>query len=162
MGIYLGIDPSTKATGYGVVDDQEQLIAWGVIEPNKNQMDAREQAVFQYGKLTEIIQKYEVTHIACEDQFNGVNPDTFKKLSRVSGYIILLAGQFQLPLELYTPTEWRKVFHGHGKVTKKDTLNLVNHLYQLGLKSKQNDIADAIGIAIAGKRAFRTGRSIAS
>ena len=157
MGIYLGIDPSTKSTGYGIITDSEELIGWGVIEPDKKTMDVREQAVFQYDQLKKLIEKYQVTHICCEDQFSGVNPDTFKKLSRISGYIILLSGQLQLPIQLYPPQRWRKMFHGHGKVKKKDTLELVNRLYKLDLKSKENDIADAIGIAVAGRRGFQMG-----
>ena len=157
MGIYLGIDPSTKSTGYGVVNDAEELIGWGVIEPNKKKMDVREQAVFQYEQLKNLIEKYQVTHICCEDQFNRINADTFKKLSRISGYIILLSGQLQLPIQLYPPKKWRKIFHGDGKAKKEDTLELVNRLFNLDLKANQNDIADAIGIAIAGRRGFQMG-----
>jgi Holliday junction resolvasome RuvABC endonuclease subunit len=52
------------------------------------------------------------------------------------------------------PSSWRKVTHGKGNAKKEDTLNWVNEVYDLALTAKENDIADAIGIAYAGVSYF--------
>lgn len=145
---YLGIDPSTKATGYCVMNDKEEIIEKGVLKPDRD-LEFGELLLYKYKELSRLMEQYEVVGIGCEDQFNGVNPDTFKKLCRVTGLVQMLAAQYDVPIALYAPASWRKLFHGTGKAKKKDTLDLVNQTYQLTLKNKDNDIADAIGIASA-------------
>ena len=149
MANYLGIDPSTVSTGYAVMNEKGELIDSGVIKPNKKKLTEPQQSAFQYNALAEVIDKYNIEGIGCEDQHRGPNADTFKKLSRVSGYVILLAGQYDLPLELYHPSSWRKTVQGKGNAKKKETVDWVNATYGLSLKLKDNDIADAVGIAKA-------------
>lgn len=150
---FLGIDPSTKATGYGIVNEGGELLDYGVIRPEE-EMNFGELILYKYNILKELIERYNVTLVACEDQFNGVNPDTFKKLSRVTGLVQLLAAQQEKPLELYYPAAWRKIFHNTGKAKKPETLKLVNQMHGLKLLVKQNDISDAIGIAHAARKKF--------
>lgn len=150
MGNVLGIDPSTVATGWGVINEKGQLIAHGVVQPDKKALSETQQAAFQYNSLDEIIEKYDIVAIACEDQHKGVNPDTFKKLSRISGYLQLLAGQKDLPFEFFHPSSWRKIVLGDGKASKEDSLKWVEETYELKLLKKQNDIAEGIAIAKAG------------
>ena len=149
MSNVLGIDPSTVSTGYAVMNEEGKLLTWGVIKPNKKKLTEPQQAVFQYQTLAELIEKWEVKAIGCEDQHRGPNPDTFKKLSRISGYLMLLAGQYDLPFELFHPSAWRKTIHGKGNAKKEDTLNWAIVTYGLSLTPKDNDIADAIGICKA-------------
>lgn len=156
---YLGIDPSTVSTGYAVMSDTGELIDWGVIKPNKKKLSEAQQAAFQYNTLVEIMEKYEVKGVACEDQHRGPNADTFKKLSRISGYMMLLAGQYDLPFVLYHPSSWRKRVLGKGNATKEETIEWANEQYQLLLKKNDNDIADAIGITLSAMLHF-TGENI--
>lgn len=147
--IILGIDPSTVATGYAVMTESGDLIDWGVIRPDKKKLTEAQQASFQYNALAEIIEKHNVTAIGCEDQHRGPNADTLKKLSRVSGYMILLAGQYDVPIELYHPASWRKIVLGKGNAKKEEAIPWANETYKLLLRKKDNDIADAIGICKA-------------
>lgn len=157
--MYLGIDPSTVASGFAVMSGSGALIDWGVIKPNKKKLDETQQAAYQYQALIEIMSKYNIVGIGCEDQHRGPNADTFKKLSRVSGYIILLAGMFNVPLKLYHPSSWRKIVHGKGNAKKEETLIWANETYELLLRKKDNDIADAMGICRASMLHF-TGENI--
>lgn len=150
----LGIDPSTASSGYAVMDEDRNLLDYGVIKPNKKKLTIGQQAAMQYNKLSEVIEECGVEAIMCEDQHGGLNKDTLKKLARTSGYMVLLSGQYDLPFELLHPSSWRKVTHGKGNAKKEDTLNWVNETYGLGLTEKENDIADAIGIAYAGVSYF--------
>lgn len=150
MANYLGIDPSTVATGYAVMDSiTGDLLDWGVIKPNKKKLTEPQQVKLQYDTLAELIEKWDIKGIGCEDQHQGPNAVTFKKLCRISGSFMLLAGQYDLPFELIHPSSWRKVVHGKGNASKEDTLNWVKDTYQLLLTKKDNDITDAIGITKA-------------
>jgi crossover junction endodeoxyribonuclease RuvC len=152
---YLGIDPSTVASGYGVINSNGELIDWGVIRPNKKKLNEAQQAAFQYNAFEELVKKYDIKGIATEDQHSGPNPDTLKKLSRVSGYLMLLAGQYDLPFQLYHPSSWRKVSLGKGNAKKVDSVNWANKKYSLLLdEKKHNDIAEGIGICFAGMLHF--------
>ena len=149
MGNLLGIDPSTVASGYSVLNHLGELLDYGVIKPNKNKLNEAQQAIYQYTKLKELMETHDIKMIACEDQHRGPNADTFKKLSRVSGYVILLAGQFDVPISIYQPSSWRKLTHGKGNVNKAFTRQWVNDTYNLSFKKKDEDITDSIGIAHA-------------
>ncbi|MDK2600621.1 crossover junction endodeoxyribonuclease RuvC [Bacillus stercoris] len=136
MGNYLGIDPSSVASGFTVMDKDFELLEYGVIKPNKNKLNIQEQAAYQFNILQDVIRDYDIKWLGCEDQFRGPNADTFKQLSRISGYIILLAGLYDLKLKLWQPSAWRKTVHGNGNTKKIETLEWANEKYGLSLKKK--------------------------
>jgi crossover junction endodeoxyribonuclease RuvC len=150
---YLGLDPSTKSTGYAVMNQHGELLDYGKICPDDdatNEMSAAQKIFYQYQDIERLIKKYPFTKVLCEDQFFQNNVDTLKKLSRVSGMVLLLCAQNGIPVEMIYPTSWRKVFHGTGKAKKSETLRKVNQMFGLDLKlSKHNDISDAIGICMS-------------
>lgn len=146
MKYYLGVDPSTTSTGYAVLDENAKLVRYDVINPPKD-LTQEAKLAYQYSVLEVLLGIYGWVNITCEDQFSGPNIDTLKKIARTSSMIMLLAAQRAIPLHMTYPTQWRKVFHENGSAKKADTLVLVNELHNLELKAKQNDIADAIGIA---------------
>ena len=147
---YLGIDPSTKCTGYCVMDEKHDIIESGKIDIPKTGTEA-EKIYYQLELLEPLFEKYSITKALCENQFSKLNIDTAIKLSRVSGAVLYLAKKYDVDVELIYPTSWRKVFHGSGKAKKEHTFDKVVALYELeGLKfSKDNDLTDAIGIAWA-------------
>jgi len=148
MGNIMGVDPSTTHTGYGIINEKGELVAWGVIHPKEDWAEAQKIG-YQYHELKVLLEQYEVCHIACEDQFSAKNPDTFKKLCRTSAAVMMLSYEYQTTLELYYPSEWRKVCHGTGKVTKAITRKWVNQQFGANFQAKDHDITDAIGIGYA-------------
>lgn len=151
---YLGIDPSTVASGYGVIHSSGDLVDWGVVRPNKKKLSEAQQAAYQYNAFTEIMQKFNIKGIACEDQHRGPNADTLKKLSRVSGYMILLAGVHDVPIQMYHPSSWRKIILGKGNASKDESIEWVKGKYDILLRKKDNDIAEGIAIGYAGMLHF--------
>ena len=143
---YLGIDPSTKSTGWAIIGDLGELIAYGVICPEVLD-DPVKKLAYQQHAFRDILTSYPVTHISCEDQFFGNNVDTLKKLVQVSSTAILISIEFDLPIALVYPSSWRKVVHGTGKANKKTTQVFVNNHFNKSFLVKENDITDAIGIA---------------
>lgn len=146
---FLGLDPSTKCTGFCVMDEHKNIIERGKIPlPN---IDEAEKIYFQIEHIENLFKKYSLTKILCENQYSKLNIDTLKKLSRVSGAILSSAARYSIAIELIYPTSWRKVYHGSGKAKKEDTFKKVIEDYQIeGLVfSKDNDMTDSIGIASA-------------
>lgn len=143
----LGIDPSTKSTGWAVMNHEEKIIGHGVITGL-----ADDPASFYTLEtaLIDIIEKYKVSHIRCETQFIGANRQTAIKLIRPTGVILSVAGRYDLPFDFSEPSSWRKTIHGKGKWSKRDTYNFINESYGdvIEFKSfnKDNDKTDAIGV----------------
>lgn len=147
---FLGLDPSTKCTGYCLMDLQYEIIEKGKIEMPEDETEAGK-IRYQIAYIEEILKRHQIEQILCEDQFQKVNVDTLKKLSRTTGAILYICKQYGKEAGLIYPSSWRKVFHGSGKATKKDTFHKVVALYDLtDLKfTKDNDLTDSIGIAWA-------------
>lgn len=144
--LFLGIDPSTAGTGWAVMDEDMNLMEYGKISPLKD-LSIAEKIKVIYDSLSDVFDRYEISYALCEDQFQGGNVDTLKKLSQNKGAIMLLITQRGVLFEEKAPSSWRKIYLGSGKATKKDCVNHVNEVYGLKLKFVQNDIAEAIGIA---------------
>lgn len=148
MGYFLGLDPSTKCTGYCVMDMNYEIIESGRIDMPKNG-DEGEKIFYQIERLQLVLNKYEIIEILSEDQFSKLNIDTLKKLSRVQGAILYLSKRNNIPITTIYPNSWRKIFHGSGKAKKEHTFDKVVALYNFTdfIFKKDNDETDAIGIA---------------
>jgi Holliday junction resolvasome RuvABC endonuclease subunit len=156
---YMGVDPSTVSTGFALLNEAGKLIKYGTINPPSD-MSHEQKLWYQYGILDTIVQTYYIEAIVCEDQFNGPNVDTLKKIARTSAVLMIIAAQHNIQLEMMYPVSWRKLFHKKGNATKKDTITLANEVHNLELKQKHNDIADAIGMAHACRLKYLVGHEV--
>lgn len=142
---HMGIDPSIHSTGWAIMNSKKELIDYGKIV-SESDTPTHKIIQTQYDVLVSLLQKYNIIHILCEDQFAQKNIDTLKKLSQNRGAIMLMAAQHHIPIQVMAPSSWRKICLGNGKATKKDCVIAMNELYGLKLKMVQNDIAEAIAI----------------
>jgi len=148
--MYLGIDPSTKKTGYCLMDDNKDIIEKGALDIDLIE-DHGEKLRAQYNFIEEMINKYPIKSIGIEDQYYSNNANTLKLLARTSSVYLLVAKLHNIDVHLLYPATWRKAFHGNGKASKKDTFNKVVALYELNdLKfTRDNDLTDSVGICWA-------------
>lgn len=146
--MYLGIDPSSKKTGYCLMDENKDIVLRGAIDLS-HISDHAEKLQVQYQFVENLFEEYSIKGVLIEDQYYSNNADTLKVLARTSSVFLLAAKLRGIPVSLIYPTSWRKAFHGNGKASKKDTFNKVVALYELyDFKfTKDNDITDSIGIA---------------
>lgn len=145
---YLGLDPSTKSTGWGVMNDKKEIQEYGII---KGRTDNPDSFVKLHNDLNEIIEKYDIKAITIEDTFFSANVDTLKKLVRPSGVILYMVGLHELDHDFIMPSSWRKIVLGNGRASKRESYEFINETFELGFDSfnKYNDITDAIGITWA-------------
>ena len=156
----MGVDASTKSTGWSIFDGKE-LIGYGIIKPDGK--DWRERIVNQAPKLIEIINKYHPEKIYMEDvPLKAQNPYVLVQLGAVQGFFYGVAASFDIPIEFLIPSQWRSpmgLFDGTREGTKRaemkrKSVEKANELFGLNLiwkspssKFNEDDVADAILVA---------------
>lgn len=165
----LGIDPSLASTGWAILeydkaylDDLEQpnknlldttykptLIDCGAIKTDSKNSDS--DRIFKlYTRMHKVINFYKPDAISIEDQYGYLNTRTLKQLSQVRGIYMFLASQYSINMYLYAPSSIKKIATGSGKAKKEEVVNCMNNYFNLELNvKKENDIADAIAIALS-------------
>ena len=145
----LGIDPGSRATGYGVIDKAGNNISFvtcGVIRTDsKKNFPARLKEIFD--GISEVIDKYQPQQVGIEDIFTAINPRSALKLGHARGVLILAAMQQGLPVGEYTPTVVKQAVTGYGQAPKEQVQQMVRILLQLNA-SPSHDAADALAVAI--------------
>lgn len=158
--MYLGIDPSTKKTAFAVVDENKK-----VYYTSTRSGKAEDPNFFLelYNETEHILNEYRIDYMVVEDQFMQRNADTLKKVCRLTGAILAVAGKASTPCRLIIPPTWRSLWRKESGINpydvkdsfkKKSTYCKEEIFYILQLYfpmlddfKKDNDIADALGMA---------------
>lgn len=160
MSRVLGIDPGSRVTGYGLVEEKggsPVLVASGTIRLDGG-LPMAERLATLYRELTGIVAESRPAAVAVERVFVARNADSALKLGHARGVVLLAVQQAGLPLFEYTPAEVKKVVTGRGRAEKFQVVALVRAI--LGLdRDPAEDEADALAIAMchmmmAGERAL--------
>lgn len=145
----LGIDPGSRATGYGVIDSQGHgltFVSCGVIRTSeKKPFPERLEEI--YNGICEVIDTHKPQLVGVEDIFTAINPRSALKLGHARGVLILAARQHGLLLEEYSPTVVKQAVAGYGQAPKEQVQQMVRVLLKL-VASPSQDAADALAVAI--------------
>ena len=145
----LGIDPGSRATGYGVISKKENRLSYitcGVIRlGDKYAFNDRLKVIFD--GLCEVIETHKPTVAAVEDVFVAANPRTALKLGHARGAAVLAALQNGLKVHDYTPRMVKQAVVGYGNADKQQVQQMVRVLLQLS-SSPSADAADALAVAM--------------
>ena len=161
--IRMGLDGSTKCSGWCVFDDEE-LLCYGKIVADKD-LEWRERVVYMMKEVASLIKKYDVEELCVELPVKTIkNTNTLEQLFSLHGAILGVASALHIKFTPVNVNTWRKEL-GLLKDIPKDTkdkrsilkersVNLANDLYDLDLvwkskasKNNDDDISDAILIA---------------
>ena len=145
----LGVDPGTRATGYGVVRSERsgcRLIECGVIRPPRD-ADLATRLVEIHLGLLELIDRHEPDCVAVEGVYTGRNARTAMVLGHARGVLVLAAALRDLPVAEYPPREVKKRVVGTGAATKGQIGFMVRK--HLGLREVPSPADAADGCAIA-------------
>ena len=148
MTLILGIDPGSRITGYGVVQDTGRgcvYVASGCIRTGNGEMHERLQIV--YRGVREVIQTYGPVTMGIEKVFMGRNADSALKLGQARGAAIVAGGEESLEIAEYTATQIKQAVAGTGGANKEQVMMMVMHLLKLTSKP-QIDASDALAIAL--------------
>jgi len=150
----MGLDLATHRTGCCVFDDNN-LIYYTNIEANKKD-DFRNRIKYIANEIDAIIKKYSPSKIFLEDA-PIIKNSSASMLLIMQGYILSIIDKYNILVEFFQPSAWRKEIGVIGKdEVKQRTIDYVNKRFDLNffykkdsIKSDDN-IADAIGVACCG------------
>lgn len=153
----LGIDPGLRLTGFGVIEQTGQKLAYvasGVIKSGEGTLPARLGVLF--AGLSEVIAAYQPDTCAVEIVFVNVNPQSTLLLGQARGAAICAAVSSRLTVAEYTALQIKQAVVGHGKAAKEQVQEMVKRLLDLPVAPRA-DAADALACAIAHAHGARLG-----
>jgi crossover junction endodeoxyribonuclease RuvC len=145
----LGIDPGSRITGYGIVDQQGNRLIHvdnGAIFTDKAaDFAGRLKRIFD--GLTEVIAEYRPDEVAVENIFFSTNVQSALKLGQARGAAIVAAVHAGLPVAEYTALQVKQAVVGQGRAEKGQVQKMLMAL--LGLPEiAQEDASDALAVAV--------------
>ncbi len=144
----LGLDPGSRATGFGVVDvggDGPRYVASGAIRSSSADFPKRLQEI--YAGVAALVAEYAPAEIAIERVFVNRNPDSALKLGQARGAALSATFGSAASIHEYTPRAVKLGVVGTGAAEKVQVQKMVAVI--LGLDGRLgSDAADALAIAI--------------
>ncbi|MBS0375023.1 MAG: crossover junction endodeoxyribonuclease RuvC [Proteobacteria bacterium] len=144
----LGLDPGSRATGYGVVvlgPGGCRYVASGAIRATGSDFAARLQQIYQ--GVAALVAEYAPAEIAIERVFVNRNPDSALKLGQARGAALSATFASHAPIHEYSPRAVKLGVVGTGAAEKAQVQRMVGVL--LGLDGRLgSDAADALAIAL--------------
>lgn len=149
MRVILGLDPGSRITGYGVIQQQGQRLRYlgsGAIRSTTAEDFAGRLSLI-YAGVQNIVQQFSPHIVAVEQVFMAQNVDSALKLGQARGAAIVAAMNAQLLFFEYSARRIKQTVTGTGSATKEQVQQMVRYLLNLpGLP--QADAADALAAAI--------------
>lgn len=154
----LGIDPSSQATGFGVIDYDEsryKVQAFGTIKPARR-LAFHEKLHVIAKQVGEIIAAYAPSEVALESPFYAQNVKTAIALGQVRGAVLVVVAASGCSLSEYSALEIKKAVTGYGQAEKQQVNTMVRALLNIQ-DAVEPDASDALAAAIchANTQSFR-------
>ena len=94
------------------------------------------------------------------DVFAQANLRSVMGVAQVSGALMSIAFDADIPLQFFTPSEVKAAVTGNGRATKEQVGLMVTRILKLTEMPKPADVADALAVALcASKRGVKVGTS---
>ena len=156
----LGIDPSIRSTGFGIIEYSQNnytVLEYGVIKPSRR-------LVFHHKineikkQIEKIINTYSPDEVAIENPFYAQNIKTAFALGQVRGATLVAVASHDCSLFEYSPLEIKKAVTGYGRADKNQVKAMVKALLNIEEKKIEADASDALATAIChlNSRIFQT------
>jgi len=145
----LGIDPSLKSTGYGVLEylnDIYSVLIYGVIKPPANK-DFHHKINEIKCTIEGLIREYNPEEVAIENPFFAQNIKTAITLGQVRGATLIAVASQSLPLFEYSALEIKKSVTGYGQADKNQVSVMVKTLLHIEDDKMETDASDALATA---------------
>jgi Holliday junction resolvasome RuvABC endonuclease subunit len=165
----LALDASTTAIGFAALsldaDTPQDLLQWGTYRPQGELWDR----LVDGGRWLRnwLAQHGGVPYVAIEipilatyrDRHNRErrNVDAFRRQARMVGVLGAIAHSYGSEIIEVNPTERLTAIGLDRHAKKADVVKVINAIYGLSLRIRENDTADAVAIAWAARRAIRRG-----
>ena len=144
----LGVDPGSRATGFGVVDfggPQPVRIAGGVIHTKGDSLSERLACIHR--RLLEVFEETQPRQVAIESVFSARTPRSALLLGHARGAALAVCGLQGMTASEYAPTVVKGAVTGYGAADKRQVQHMVQRLLRLP-KAPPEDEADALAVAL--------------
>jgi crossover junction endodeoxyribonuclease RuvC len=146
----LGIDPGTRAVGWGVVErrgDRLACLGHGVLKADpKRPIDERLLRLAE--ALRAVIAEHEPDQAAIEEAFYGRDARAAQRIGEGRGALVLVAAEAGLPVAHYANNVVKKAVTGAGRASKQQVRTLIARLLELDAAPEGFDAADALALAV--------------
>jgi len=146
--VCLGVDPSTVATGWGILDGnsrQARAVDWGVLKVSSRKRLSERLLVIHSG-IVDVLRRLPVDVVVLESAFLARNVKTAFALGQVRGVVLLAAEQEGVPVSEYSAMEIKRAAVGYGAADKEQVAHMMTRI--LGLTERPGpDEADALATA---------------
>ncbi len=147
--IILGIDPSLRGTGWGILQVEGSRIsssAWGVIHNAPSVRPSR--CLVEIRKtLSEVIATHSPGVVAIEALYFAQNVRTALTMGQARGAALLAAAEADLEIFEYAPRRVKQSVTGVGAAAKNQVGFMVRALLGLS-QTPEPDAADALAVAL--------------
>ena len=147
--IILGVDPSLRGTGYGVIDvtkPQARALGHGTISCPKDWPHSRCLAHISQA-LRDVLRKFQPTICAVEGLFFAQNIKTAIIIGEARGAALAAIGEAGLEIYEIAPRKVKQAIVGYGAAQKLAVAKMVQRLLQLD-ELPEPDAADALALAL--------------
>lgn len=145
----LGIDPGSKATGYGFIEQQGNRLIHldngAIFTRSSDALAERLQQI--YLELCRLIEQHRPDAVAVEQVFMARNPASALKLGHARGVALLAGINANLPVAEYSALQVKSAVVGYGRAGKNQVQQMTRTLLNLP-EIAQEDAADALAVAI--------------
>ncbi len=145
----LGIDPSSQATGFGIIDYDDKtcrVLAFGTIKPRRRLPFHQKLNEIQH-RLEELIATHQPEEVAIENPFYARNIKTALTLGQVRGAVLVAVASRNCSLYEYSALEIKKAVTGYGQADKRQVNTMVKMLLSLESLPLEQDASDALAAA---------------
>lgn len=154
--IILGIDPGSRITGFGLIDNHANRMEYihsGSIKVSGDSLPQRLGYIF--AEIETVIRQYRPQQMGIENVFMARNADSALKLGQARGAAICAGHQAGLEISEYAAREIKQAIVGTGAASKDQVQHMVKRL--LGIRHElQADEADGLAIAICHAQFYAT------
>jgi len=148
MAIFLGIDPGSRITGYGLVNsvaNRLEFVGCGRIKTEGDSQPERLKMIFE--GVCQIIEEFSPQYAAIEEVFMGKNAASALKLGQARGSAIVACLHHDLPVDEYSARAVKLAVVGSGAAGKDQVQHMVKSLLRID-DTLAEDAADGLAIAI--------------
>jgi len=142
----LGLDLSTSRTGWAVLDDDREIVAYGAITTDRYCKTSEDRYIYVLKQTKRLLTKYNPVLVVCEEphlQFKSAGT----VLNRLYGAVFCLCYLHPVGCTSVPVSTLKQIATNHGNASKQDMVDAANHIWKLNLTIKQNDEADALFVA---------------
>jgi crossover junction endodeoxyribonuclease RuvC len=147
--IVLGIDPSVKSTGFGIIeysDNNYSVLSYGCIKPPRG-LSFHDKLNNIRSHLEDLVKSHSPDEVAIENPFYALNIKTAITLGQVRGAALVAVASQKKPLFEYSPLEVKKAVTGYGQADKNQMITMIKALLAIEDDKLETDAADALSVA---------------